>query len=142
MSRGGLAGLLAYFLVATGDREQMHHGEGIASWAVSERALHRGHGMRTGLEDVLVLPDGQPAPEPWPTLPHPTPAPATAAKDADAPYQRVEAPRLQDEGPAFSTTGTSTARVDPDCQTISAEPPPRMVPARFRQVANPTTAVP
>jgi uncharacterized protein (DUF849 family) len=42
---------------------QVHHGEGIASWAVSERAVRRGHGMRTGLEDVLVLPDGQPAPD-------------------------------------------------------------------------------
>ena len=38
--------------------EQVHHGDGIASWAVSERALARGHGMRTGLEDVTVLPDG------------------------------------------------------------------------------------
>ena len=42
---------------------QVHHGEGIASWAVSERGLRRGHGFRTGLEDVLVLPDGQPAPD-------------------------------------------------------------------------------
>jgi len=40
---------------------QVHHGEGIASWAVNERALRRGHGMRTGLEDTTVLPDGQPA---------------------------------------------------------------------------------
>jgi len=42
---------------------QVHHGEGIASWAVNERALRRGHGIRTGLEDVPVLPDGQPAPD-------------------------------------------------------------------------------
>jgi uncharacterized protein (DUF849 family) len=42
---------------------QVHHGEGIASWAVSERGLRRGHGFRTGLEDVLVLPDGQSAPD-------------------------------------------------------------------------------
>jgi uncharacterized protein (DUF849 family) len=41
--------------------EQVHHGEGIASWAVNRRALDRGHGIRTGLEDVTVLPDGQPA---------------------------------------------------------------------------------
>ncbi len=40
---------------------QVHHGDGIASWAVSERGLRRGHGMRTGLEDCLFLPDGQAA---------------------------------------------------------------------------------
>jgi uncharacterized protein (DUF849 family) len=39
--------------------EQMHHGDGIASWAVNERALRRGHGIRTGLEDTGVLPDGR-----------------------------------------------------------------------------------
>jgi uncharacterized protein (DUF849 family) len=38
--------------------EQVHHGEGIASWAVNRRALDRGHGIRTGLEDVTLLPDG------------------------------------------------------------------------------------
>ncbi|MGB6729528.1 MAG: 3-keto-5-aminohexanoate cleavage protein [Terracidiphilus sp.] len=38
--------------------EQVHHGEGIASWAVNRRALERGHGIRTGLEDVTVLTDG------------------------------------------------------------------------------------
>ncbi len=43
------------------DRPQVHHGEGLASWAVSDRALGRGHGMRTGLEDVALLPDGRPA---------------------------------------------------------------------------------
>lgn len=43
--------------------EQVHHGDGPASWAVSARALRRGHGMRTGLEDVPVLPDGRPAPD-------------------------------------------------------------------------------
>ena len=42
---------------------QVHHGEGIACWAVNERALRRGHGIRTGLEDVYVLPDGRPAPD-------------------------------------------------------------------------------
>jgi uncharacterized protein (DUF849 family) len=42
--------------------EQMHHGDGVASWAVSARALGRGHGMRTGLEDTTLLPDGSPAP--------------------------------------------------------------------------------
>jgi uncharacterized protein (DUF849 family) len=38
--------------------KQVHHGDGIASWAVSTRALQRGHGMRTGLEDTTVLPNG------------------------------------------------------------------------------------
>lgn len=37
---------------------QVHHGDGIASWAVNRRALARGHGIRTGLEDTPVLPDG------------------------------------------------------------------------------------
>jgi uncharacterized protein (DUF849 family) len=41
--------------------EQVHHGYGIACWAVNRRALERGHGIRTGLEDVTVLPDGNPA---------------------------------------------------------------------------------
>lgn len=41
--------------------EQVHHGEGVASWAVCARALARGHGIRTGLEDTLILPDGRPA---------------------------------------------------------------------------------
>ena len=43
--------------------EQVHHGEGIASWAVNRRAVARGHGIRTGLEDCPVLPDGSPAPD-------------------------------------------------------------------------------
>jgi uncharacterized protein (DUF849 family) len=38
--------------------EQVHHGDGITSWLVNERALARGHGIRTGLEDTIVLPDG------------------------------------------------------------------------------------
>jgi uncharacterized protein (DUF849 family) len=41
--------------------EQVHHGYGIASWAVNQRAITRGHGIRTGLEDVAVLPDGNEA---------------------------------------------------------------------------------
>lgn len=41
--------------------EQLHHGYGIACWAVNRRALARGHGIRTGMEDVTVLPDGTPA---------------------------------------------------------------------------------
>lgn len=42
--------------------EQVHHGDGLASWAVNRRALARGHGIRTGLEDTAVLPDGREAP--------------------------------------------------------------------------------
>lgn len=38
--------------------DQVHHGYGVACWAVNQRALARGHGIRTGLEDVTVLPDG------------------------------------------------------------------------------------
>jgi uncharacterized protein (DUF849 family) len=41
--------------------EQVHHGDGIACWAVNRRALDRGHGIRTGLEDVTLLPDGKQA---------------------------------------------------------------------------------
>lgn len=41
--------------------EQVHHGDGVASWAVNRRAIPRGHGIRTGLEDTPVLPDGQQA---------------------------------------------------------------------------------
>ena len=43
--------------------EQVHHGDGIASWTVNERAITRGHGIRTGLEDTLPLPDGRLAPD-------------------------------------------------------------------------------
>jgi uncharacterized protein (DUF849 family) len=39
--------------------QQVHHGDGIASWAVNRRAVARGHGIRTGLEDTPFLPDGQ-----------------------------------------------------------------------------------
>jgi uncharacterized protein (DUF849 family) len=41
--------------------EQVHHGEGIACWAVNRRGAARGHGIRTGLEDTGVLPDGREA---------------------------------------------------------------------------------
>jgi uncharacterized protein (DUF849 family) len=41
--------------------EQVHHGDGIASWAVNRRAVGLGHGIRTGLEDTTVLPDGRAA---------------------------------------------------------------------------------
>lgn len=49
-------------VIAAGIRlEQVHHGYDIACWAVNRRALERGHGIRTGLEDVAVLPDGEQA---------------------------------------------------------------------------------
>jgi uncharacterized protein (DUF849 family) len=41
--------------------KQVHHGYDFACWAINRRALERGHGIRTGLEDVAVLPDGLPA---------------------------------------------------------------------------------
>ena len=41
--------------------EQVHHGYGPACWAVNRRGLERGHGIRTGLEDIALLPDGTPA---------------------------------------------------------------------------------
>lgn len=41
--------------------EQVHHGYGLACWAVNRRGLDRGHGIRTGLEDVDVRPDGKQA---------------------------------------------------------------------------------
>jgi uncharacterized protein (DUF849 family) len=41
--------------------EQVHHGYGRGCWAVNQRGLDRGHGIRTGLEDVTLLPDGQQA---------------------------------------------------------------------------------
>ena len=37
------------------------HGEGTSSWPVLAEAVRRGLDVRTGLEDVLVLPDGRPA---------------------------------------------------------------------------------
>lgn len=40
---------------------QVHHGFDRSCWAVTLRALERGHGIRTGMEDVVMLPDGRPA---------------------------------------------------------------------------------
>jgi uncharacterized protein (DUF849 family) len=39
--------------------EQIHHGDDVATWHVMERAVSRGHGIRIGLEDTTVLPDGR-----------------------------------------------------------------------------------
>ena len=41
--------------------EQVHHGYDRGCWPVTLRALGRGHGIRTGLEDVTFLPNGRPA---------------------------------------------------------------------------------
>lgn len=41
--------------------EQVHHGDGLACWAVNRRAASRGHGIRIGLEDTPVGPDGRSA---------------------------------------------------------------------------------
>ena len=41
------------------DLEQVHHGDGLATWHVMARAVVRGHGIRAGLEDSTLLPDGQ-----------------------------------------------------------------------------------
>ena len=43
--------------------EQVHHGDGIATWEVMARAVRRGHGIRAGLEDTTRLPDGRLAPD-------------------------------------------------------------------------------
>jgi len=53
------AGIMEGIVASAGiTLEQVHHGYGIACWAVNRRALERGHGIRTGLEDVTQLPDG------------------------------------------------------------------------------------
>jgi uncharacterized protein (DUF849 family) len=53
------AAQMEYVVVSTGNKlEQVHHGYGVACWSVNRRALGRGHGIRTGLEDVTLLPDG------------------------------------------------------------------------------------
>jgi uncharacterized protein (DUF849 family) len=43
------------------DAPRLHHGEGVATWAVIEEALARGRDVRIGLEDALVMADGSPA---------------------------------------------------------------------------------
>jgi uncharacterized protein (DUF849 family) len=45
-------------LLAPTGAPQLHHAEGAATWPVLARALARGHDVRIGLEDTLVLPDG------------------------------------------------------------------------------------
>src|SRR5215217_485741 len=40
---------------------RLHHGEGVATWAVLSAALMRGRDVRIGLEDTLVMADGSPA---------------------------------------------------------------------------------
>lgn len=40
---------------------RLHHGEGIATWAVLDAALDLARDIRVGFEDTLVLPDGRSA---------------------------------------------------------------------------------
>jgi uncharacterized protein (DUF849 family) len=42
---------------------RVHHGTGLATWGVLRRATDLGHGIRVGLEDTFVLPDGRAAPD-------------------------------------------------------------------------------
>lgn len=42
---------------------RLHHGAGMATWAVMEQAVRMGHDVRVGFEDVLVLPGGEAAPD-------------------------------------------------------------------------------
>jgi uncharacterized protein (DUF849 family) len=44
------------------DAPRLHHGMGPATWAVIGAAAPLGHDVRVGLEDVLELPGGEPAP--------------------------------------------------------------------------------
>lgn len=47
-------------LAAAGvDLPQVHHGTGIATWAVLRRAVARGHGLRVGVEDTHRHEDGR-----------------------------------------------------------------------------------
>jgi uncharacterized protein (DUF849 family) len=43
------------------DQARLHHGHGLATWAVIERAIGRGYDIRIGLEDTLAMPDGRQA---------------------------------------------------------------------------------
>jgi uncharacterized protein (DUF849 family) len=49
--------------VAGIDAPRLHHGEGVATWAVIDAALALGRDVRIGLEDTLVMADGSPAPD-------------------------------------------------------------------------------
>ena len=40
---------------------RLHHGDGVATWAVLDAAVNLGRDIRVGLEDTLRLPDGAPA---------------------------------------------------------------------------------
>jgi uncharacterized protein (DUF849 family) len=45
------------------DLELLLHGEGSSCWPALRHAVNRGLASRIGLEDVLELPDGSPAPD-------------------------------------------------------------------------------
>jgi hypothetical protein len=40
---------------------RLHHGGGLATWSVLAAAIDKGHDVRIGLEDTLVLGDGRAA---------------------------------------------------------------------------------
>lgn len=42
---------------------RVYHGRDVTAWPVIEAMVARGRDVRVGLEDVLTLPDGQPAPD-------------------------------------------------------------------------------
>lgn len=51
-------------LAAAGiDAPRLHHGAGLATWAVIAQAIRFGRDVRVGLEDVLTLPGGETAPD-------------------------------------------------------------------------------
>lgn len=59
---GALRGRLSEIVSSAGiTLPQVHHGYDGSCWAVNQRALPLGHGIRTGIEDVTVLPDGRAA---------------------------------------------------------------------------------
>lgn len=55
------ANRISAFLAKHTPLEQVHHGEGINTWAVIDNAFKQNHGVRIGLEDTLVLKNGEKA---------------------------------------------------------------------------------
>ena len=55
------AGMETVLADAGVELEQVHHGDDVATWHVMQRGASRGHGIRAGLEDTTVLPDGRQA---------------------------------------------------------------------------------
>jgi uncharacterized protein (DUF849 family) len=59
---GGVEDARAIAALAPDGVPQLWHGYGERTWEVIAAGALAGHDVRVGLEDVLVLPDGQPAP--------------------------------------------------------------------------------